>query len=139
MHKKYIIPFLSYTSYKEKRLQTIGLNRAHLHSWQSCSSSTQGNWWILKIKFFSIATLGTCGMDKTHLATLFFQCGYLTIKDFDETYNVYRLGYPNEEIRQSLRILELNSLTKLTIFSEPALVKSFSKEFPELTCAAKIN
>ena len=30
---------------------------------------------------------------------LFFQTGYLTIKDYDEEYKEYRLGFPNEEVK----------------------------------------
>ena len=30
---------------------------------------------------------------------LFFQTGYLTIKDYDSEYNEYRLGFPNEEVK----------------------------------------
>lgn len=30
---------------------------------------------------------------------LFFQTGYLTIKDYDSEYNEYRLGFPNDEVK----------------------------------------
>lgn len=30
---------------------------------------------------------------------LFFETGYLTIKDYDREYNEYRLGFPNEEVK----------------------------------------
>ena len=30
---------------------------------------------------------------------LFFQTGYLTIKDYDKEYNEYRLGFPNDEVK----------------------------------------
>ena len=32
---------------------------------------------------------------------LFYQSGYLTIKDYDKKYGKYRLGYPNDEVRYS--------------------------------------
>ena len=32
---------------------------------------------------------------------LFYQSGYLTIKNYDEKYGKYRLGYPNDEVRYS--------------------------------------
>ena len=31
--------------------------------------------------------------------SLFFQTGYLTIKDYDSEYNEYRLGFPNDEVK----------------------------------------
>lgn len=31
--------------------------------------------------------------------SLFFQTGYLTIKDYDSEYNEYRLGFPNNEVK----------------------------------------
>ncbi|GHT13967.1 hypothetical protein FACS189426_19620 [Bacteroidia bacterium] len=30
---------------------------------------------------------------------LLYQTGYLTIKDFDQLFNEYRLGFPNEEVK----------------------------------------
>ena len=30
---------------------------------------------------------------------LFFQTGYLTIKDYDEEFNIYTLGFPNDEVK----------------------------------------
>lgn len=31
--------------------------------------------------------------------SLFFQTGYLTIKEYDSEYNEYRLGFPNDEVK----------------------------------------
>ncbi len=62
-------------------------------------------------KAFNIALLGTFQVDDVPLETLFFQSGYLTIKDYDERYDIYRLTYPNAEIKQSISILELGVLT----------------------------
>jgi hypothetical protein len=62
-------------------------------------------------KAFHIALLGTFQIDNIPLETLFFQSGYLTIKEYDEQYDVYRITYPNDEIRQSIGILELGVLT----------------------------
>ncbi len=62
-------------------------------------------------KAFNIAILGTFQVDDVPLETLFFQSGYLTIKDYDERYDIYHLTYPNAEIKQSMSILELGVLT----------------------------
>ena len=69
----------------------------------------------IESKVFNLTTLGTFRTDKVPLATLFFQTGYLTIKEYDNAFNVYRLGYPNEEINQSLSLLEVGVLTDLDI------------------------
>lgn len=34
--------------------------------------------------------------------SLFYQSGYLTIKDYDRTFQTYTLGYPNEEVKVGL-------------------------------------
>jgi hypothetical protein len=45
------------------------------------------------------------------LYTLLFQTGYLTIKSFDETLNIYTLTYPNEEVRLSIAMYLLMIIT----------------------------
>ena len=37
----------------------------------------------------------------TDLVPFFFQAGYITIKDYNEEYDLYTLGYPNEEVKSS--------------------------------------
>ena len=37
----------------------------------------------------------------TDLVPFLFQAGYLTIKDYNEEYDLYTLGYPNEEVKSS--------------------------------------
>lgn len=63
-------------------------------------------------KVFSINTVGTFLIDKVPMVTLFFQAGYLTIKEYDSKFDVYRLGFPNEEVKQSLSILQLGILSE---------------------------
>lgn len=65
----------------------------------------------LEKKVFTLGTLGTFRLEKIPMMTLFFQTGYLTIKEYDSEFQVYKLGYPNEEIKQSMAILELCALT----------------------------
>ena len=36
---------------------------------------------------------------ETNYKALFFQTGYLTIKDYDKEFDLYTLGFPNEEVR----------------------------------------
>ncbi|MFW5559694.1 MAG: AAA family ATPase, partial [Prevotella sp.] len=40
--------------------------------------------------------------DMQSILPLFYQSGYLTIKDYDPVVNLYRLGYPNEEVKVGL-------------------------------------
>lgn len=40
--------------------------------------------------------------DMQSILPLFYQSGYLTIKHYDPVVNMYRLGYPNEEVKASL-------------------------------------
>jgi len=42
---------------------------------------------------------------KISLKTLLFQSGYLTIESYDQVEGTYTLTYPNQEIRESLKIL----------------------------------
>ncbi len=62
-------------------------------------------------KVFSINTLGTFLIDNIPLETLFFQAGYLTIKEYKSKFDVYRLGLPNEEVKESLSVLQFGVLT----------------------------
>lgn len=45
--------------------------------------------------------LASLNVDDPSLASLLFQTGYLTIKDYDPTLDVYRLDYPNYEVHQA--------------------------------------
>jgi hypothetical protein len=40
--------------------------------------------------------------DMQSILPLFYQSGYLTIKEYDPVVNMYRLGYPNEEVKVGL-------------------------------------
>ncbi len=52
--------------------------------------------------------------DNPNPVPLFYQTGYLTIKNYDKEYEKYYLGYPNDEVRYSfLDCLILQSLTIL--------------------------
>ncbi|MEM9986864.1 MAG: AAA family ATPase, partial [Bacteroidota bacterium] len=41
-------------------------------------------------------------LDDLEWRSLLFQTGYLTIKGYDEEYDVYALGYPNREVKDSM-------------------------------------
>lgn len=58
--------------------------------------------------------LGAFDVDSIYPETLLFQAGYLTIKgkESQEGGNIYRLGFPNQEVRVSLNSHLLNYLVK---------------------------
>ena len=47
--------------------------------------------------------LGSFDVGGTPLPALMFQSGYLTIDTYDEKRNLYSLGYPNTEVKQSMQ------------------------------------
>ena len=49
-------------------------------------------------------SLGIFDVGSTPLLTLMFQAGYLTIIDYDSARRRYTLGYPNQEVHDSLQI-----------------------------------
>ncbi len=78
----------------------IGLLKQHANELKSIES-----------KAFSSSSLGTFRLDQIPLDTLLFQTGYLTIKEYDEQFDMYKLGFPNEEIKQSLSLLRMGIIT----------------------------
>ena len=57
-----------------------------------------------------------------NLAPLIFQSGYLTIKDYDEDFASYRLGFPNDEVRYAF----LNGLMNIYNGSSYGLSSEFA-------------
>ena len=66
---------------------------------------------------------------------LIFQSGYLTIKDYDPEFDLYTLGFPNEEVEASfinfLLPLYSNSATNATQFSIQNFVREVRNGQPE--------
>lgn len=56
----------------------------------------------------SDASLSTYAADASDPVPMLYQSGYLTIVGYREEYNLYRLGFPNDEVRYGL----LNYMTK---------------------------
>ncbi len=65
----------------------------------------------IESRMVTLDALGTFRITDIPLETLFFQTGYLTITDYNKKHDAFRLGYPNEEVKQSLSLLELGVLT----------------------------
>ena len=66
--------------------------------------------------------LDNSDIDKLSLVAVLYQAGYLTVVDFNEELNVYRLGYPNLEVKLSF------TSVLLTYFSEVAQTTKTSLE-----------
>jgi len=81
--------------------------------------------------------LKSLDLDNIDLTILLFQSGYLTISDYNEETNQYRLAFPNREVRDSfnkylLTVLANSSIPELdkTIsFAKQALQKNDMKSF----------
>ncbi len=74
------------------------------------------------------ASLTDYRTDNENPVPLFYQTGYLTIKDFDEEFRSYALGYPNEEVKYGF----LKSLAPYYLCAEktsrPLDVRNFVKD-----------
>ena len=62
---------------------------------------------------------------------LFFQTGYLTIKGYDNEYNEYRLGFPNDEVKNGFLnfiysyYVPVNPADDSTTTSTPGFIAKF--------------
>ncbi len=50
----------------------------------------------------SASAFSTFDLDSIRLIPAFYQTGYLTLKEVDEQDNIYHLGFPNQEVRDSM-------------------------------------
>lgn len=62
-------------------------------------------------------SLGIFDVSATPLPALMFQTGYLTISAFDAEKNLYKLGYPNYEVRTTIQKHLLGIFTQLDFIS----------------------
>lgn len=62
-------------------------------------------------------TLGIFDVGATPLPSLMFQTGYLTIVDYDRNKDLYKLGYPNFEVKTALQKHMLAVLTQIDFAS----------------------
>ena len=70
-------------------------------------------------------------LDNPNPVALFFQTGYLTIKDFDFGTNLYSLGLPNEEVKTGFLEFLLPKYLNTGVKDTPFLVSEFVREFRE--------
>lgn len=66
---------------------------------------------------------------------MFYQSGYLTIKDFDFRYQEYTLDYPNDEVRSGFVTLLANGYWK----REPAAAENWVKQLDRMLCRCDLD
>lgn len=57
-----------------------------------------------------------------------YQAGYLTIKDYDEEYNLYKVGFPNKEVKDGFLNYLLNFYAPVQSESTNALISRMSRD-----------
>ncbi len=72
--------------------------------------------------------LSTYRADASSPIPILFQAGYLTIKDYDPELDLYRLGYPNDEVKYGFIANLLPSYTSLFVDGCRPLVAKFYKD-----------
>ncbi len=66
--------------------------------------------------------------DEKNPLPILFQTGYLTIKEYESEYGLYKLGFPNDEVRYSFLQNLLPSYTKLNEANSAFSVVEFTKD-----------
>ena len=75
-----------------------------------------------------VSGLSTYRADASSPIPILFQAGYLTIKDYDPELDLYRLGYPNDEVKYGFIANLLPSYTSLFVDGCRPLVAKFYKD-----------
>ena len=79
--------------------------------------------------YISTEMLDKYDFSNIHLESLLFQTGYLTIKEYNETYNEITLGYPNREVEKSFSAHILSTLTKAKVNDTDTLLHKIRRNF----------
>ena len=66
--------------------------------------------------------------DSSQLVSIFYQAGYLTIKDYNEHDGIYRLGFPNNEVRYAFLEVLLPSYLDWGMRPITVEISAFNKE-----------
>lgn len=79
---------------------------------QTFNKIRQGGYlYIDKTSKASSDMLGNISTFNINPTALFYQTGYLTIKEYERSSRLFRLGYPNKEVESSLMNSILNAYT----------------------------
>lgn len=74
------------------------------------------------------ASLSDDRADVNNPIPMIYQSGYLTIKKFDEEFNVYTLGFPNEEVKYGFLNFVTPFYTPVTATETPFYIGKFVRE-----------
>ena len=72
--------------------------------------------------------LGSIDSIDTNPLPIIYQSGYLTIKDYDDEFQSYHLGFPNKEVERGFTRFLTPYYTSLTIQQGPSFISNFVKE-----------
>lgn len=84
-------------------------------------------------------SLGAFDIGLTPIPALMFQTGYLTIVGYDKSRNTYELGYPNNEVRQSLQLYLLSIVTSLHTETTKSMAFKLSTALDERDIAGAVQ
>lgn len=79
----------------------------------------------------SSASLTDDRADVNNPVPMLYQSGYLTIKEYDEEFQMYTLGYPNEEVRYGLLNFATQFYTTITEIQASFYIGRFIQELRE--------
>ena len=76
-----------------------------------------------------IGTFSSYEIDKLRVEPLLFQTGYLTIKNYNSDSELYSLGYPNREVKQSFIEYLTDYFTSIPKEEAPSLIEKIRTAF----------
>ena len=72
--------------------------------------------------------LNSVDSESTNPIPVIYQSGYLTIKDYDERFDIYKLGFPNREVEEGFVRFLLPFYTKIDKIEAPFQIQNFVRE-----------
>lgn len=72
--------------------------------------------------------LNSVDSESTNPIPVIYQSGYLTIKDYDERFGIYKLGFPNREVEEGFVRFLLPFYTKIDKIEAPFQIQNFVRE-----------
>lgn len=96
---------------------------------------------ILDLEGYTLSedSLGIFEIGATPLPILMFQTGYLTITEYDDDKNVYKLGYPNFEVKTAFQQYLLGVFTELDIVSTEQFSLKLTTAFEQINLEEAVS
>lgn len=76
----------------------------------------------------SVSSFSEYRVDANNPIPLIYQSGYLTIKEYDEEFGIYRLGFPNDEVRYGFINFLIPFYTSITNSDQNFYIRKFIQE-----------